>query len=143
MVTTLTSIAGTYGLPTTSNSPFGDVEKSVYDSVKSYLDEYRSSSLEGLTSRGLGRSTFGEQAMGKQESDIFSNLGKTFAENRLKNYFDVQDYNQQLGLLDKQSQLQQDLYNKQFQNKFGYDVLGSVFGLDSGGGIFSKLFGGK
>jgi hypothetical protein len=85
-LSTLTELQGTYGLPNAATSDaLTAANQSIFDTVNSLLAETRSNSLEKLTARGLGQSTFGEQAMNKQGTDIMNQATGLIANNNLAN----------------------------------------------------------
>lgn len=89
-ISTISTIQGQLGLPSdASTSAISDAEKSIFQSVQDLLRQTRSDSLESLTSRGLGRSSFGEQAMNKQETDVMNNAINNIAQYRM-NFADKQ-----------------------------------------------------
>lgn len=83
-ISTISTIQGQLGLPSdSSTSAISDAEKSIFQSVQDLLKQTRSDSVESLTSRGLGRSSFGEQAINKQETDVMNNAINNIAQYRM------------------------------------------------------------
>lgn len=77
---TITGIMGEFGLPSNSNSSaISDLEKSILASSKPLINELRSTGQERLTGQGLGISSFGDQALKKQETDILGQITTNIA----------------------------------------------------------------
>lgn len=85
-ISSLSDIQGQYGIGNSaSTTAIEDANKSIFENVKNLLAQTRSNSLESLTSRGLGRSSFGEGYMAKQETDVMNSAIQMIANNNLTN----------------------------------------------------------
>lgn len=74
MTDTYSQIAGSLGLPQNATKDmFKKQEDDVLAATQRALRELRSTSMESLSGRGMGLSTFGDQAIKKQETDVLSN----------------------------------------------------------------------
>ena len=85
MTRTITQIQGEYGLNQDSDdTPFKNLEDSILTNIGKFLDERESGRQEMAQAQGFGRSSFHEQAARKQEKDVISEVGSTFAQARLQ-----------------------------------------------------------